>query len=204
MLALNLLIAQNETKFKRFSFETGVFIPINNLNTKLDVSPQFGFWYLTKVDHDDVLELGFLVTIPQGKEKFNWTGEDSIYQVKAKDIEFKVGAKMNKIYNTRRFIKSSSFAWTSGFGVSVLAFEDKENPNNDTGTYTNEKGEKYSVIDWNLKGLTSFYLSQGIGLQTNRFEVNLNYYYVPYNYFSDKIESDFGAHSLSFTMHYKL
>lgn len=193
----------NNSKFKHYKFETGILIPIDNLKSKIGVSSQFGFWYRKLQENNDILDLGFQITIPNVKDNFAFKGEDSIFQVKAKGFEFKLGTRMNKLYSINSNKKETVLEWSSGFGLSVFMFEDKENPEDSSGYKIDKNGNRVYVIDTNTKGLTSLYLSQGLSFTSTNWGINLIYNFVPYHWFSKRIDSDFGKSSLSFNTSFK-
>lgn len=186
-------------KMKHFKFETGILIPLDNLKSKIGVSTVFGFWYRNRFENNDLLDLGLQISIPNVKNSFEFKGKDSTFQVRAKGFEFKLGTRVNKVYNLNLTSKKTNLEWSSGFGVSVFMFEDKENPEDSSGYFTDKDGKRSYNVDTNTKGLTSLYLSQGIGFTTQNFGFNLVYNFIPYNWFSKRIESDFGKSSLFVT-----
>lgn len=113
------------------------------------------------------------------------------------------GCRMNKLYPVELFHKKTTFEWSSSLGVSFFAFEDKENPEDSSGYSTNSNGEKVYNIDTNTKDLTCLFIAQGIGLNAQKYGVQMTYSFTPYSWFSKRIDSDFGNSSLSLSIYYK-
>lgn len=195
---------KDTTKYERYKFETGILIPFGNLQSKIDVSQQYGFWYRTRIEHNDLLDLGFNIVVPTIKNSFVYRGKDSVFNVKPKGISVMVAFRMNKLYGFNIFQKNATVEWSSTFGASFFSFEDKENPENDSGYYTDENGNLTYRIDTNTKALSCLYAAQGVSLTSSRIGVQVTYNFTPYNWFSKRIDGDFGKSSLSLQFSYKL
>lgn len=190
-------LVKDTIKYKRFKIESGVVIPLGNLKDKIGVSNQIGFWYRTRIEHNDIMDLGMNIVLPNVENSFKYKGNDSIFNVKAKGITIMIGCRMNKSYPLNIFNKKRTFEWRSTFGASFFSFEDKENPEDESGFYTDENGNQYYRIDTNTKTLSCFYLAQGIGLSSNKLGFHIDFNYTPYDLFSKRIEKGFGNCSLT-------
>ena len=195
---------KDTTKYKRFKIECGMFIPIGNLKDKIGVSSQTGFWYRTRIEHNDMMDFGINIIVPNIENSFAYQGKDSIYNVKAKGVTIMLGCRMNKNYPVTIFNKKQTFEWSSTFGASFFSFEDKENPQDESGFYTDENGNQVYRIDTNTKALSCVYLAQGIGLSSNRLGFHIDYNYTPYDLFSKRIQKGFGNSSLTMSLSWKL
>ena len=194
---------KDTTKYERYKFETGILIPLGNLQSKIDVSQQYGFWYRTRIEHNDLLDLGFNIVVPTIKNSFVYRGKDSVFNVKPKGISVMVAFRMNKLYGFTIFQKSATIEWSSTFGASFFSFEDKENPEDESGYYTDENGNLTYRIDTNTKALSCLYAAQGVSITSNRIGIQVIYNFTPYNWFSKSIYNDFGKSSLSLQFSYK-
>lgn len=192
----------DSTQFEHNKFEAGYFFPLGNLKTKIGISDQYGFWYRSRIEHNDLLDVGCNIIIPNIKNTFVYQGQDSIFNVKAKGITIMIGCRVNKLYPIVN--KKAILEWSSGFGASFFSFEDKEHPEDTSGYYEDEDGNKSYHIDTNTKSLNSLYVSQGIVLTSKKIGVQINYNFIPYNWFTKRIENDFGKSSLSLFLSYKL
>ena len=114
------------------------------------------------------------------------------------------GCRMNKNYPVTIFKRTKTLEWSSTFGGSFFSFEDKENPENESGWQTDENGNQVYNIDTNTKALSCLYLAQGIGLSSKRLGIRIDYNYTPYNLFSKRIEKSFGNSSLTMSLNLKL
>lgn len=208
-LFLNLTVNAQEfvkdtTKYKRFKIEFGIFIPMGNLNNKIGVSKKTGLWYRTRIEHNDMMDLGINIIVPNVENSFVYQGNDSIYNVKAKGVTVMIGCRMNKNYPVTIFNRKRNFEWSSTIGGSFFSFEDKEKPQDDSGFYTDENGNQVYRIDTNTKALSCLYLAQGIGLSSNRIDFHIDYNYTPYDLFSKRIKKGFGNSSLTMSLSLKL
>ena len=196
-------VIKDKEKMERFQFEGGLFIPQGNLKSKIGVSQQYSFWYRTKVEHNDMMDFGISLIVPRVNESFVYRGKDSIFNVKAKGISIMLGCRMNKEYPIRVFTKKLNLELSSTFGASFFSFEDKENPEDTSGYYADPDGTKAYHVDTNTKALSALYMAQGIGLTANGVGIHLDYNFIPYSWFTKRIDNDFGKSSLSMVVNYK-
>lgn len=195
---------KDTTKYKRLKIESGILIPMGNLKDKIGVSSQTALWYRTRIDHNDMMDFGINIIVPNVQNSFAYQGKDSLYIVKAKGVTVMLGCRMNKHYPVTIFNRKKTFEWSSTFGGSFFSFEDKENPEDESGYYTDENGNEYYRIDTNTKALSCVYLAQGIGLSSNRLDFHIDYNYTPYDLFSKRIQKGFGNSSLTMSLSWKL
>jgi hypothetical protein len=195
---------KDTTKYPRIKIESGMFIPIGNLKDKIGVSSQTGFWYRTRIDHNDMMDLGVNIVIPKAENSFAYQGKDSVYNVKAKGVTIMIACRMNKNYPVTIFNRKKNFEWSSTFGGSFFSFEDKEHPEDESGWYINDNGDRTYRFDTNTKSLNCLYLAQGIGLSSNRLGIHIDYNYTPYDLFSKRVEKGFGNSSLTMSLSLRL
>lgn len=194
-------VLKDSTTMNRFKFEAGFVVPIGNLKEKIGVSQIYNFSYSIKIEKNDILDIGISVIVPKVENAFNFTENDSVYSVKNKAVNVMFGCKIHKQY----FInKNTSFEWISGLGVSIFSFEDKINPQDDSGYYIDENGERKYRIDTNTKGLTAMYIAQGVGFNYNNVGVECMYNFAPYYWFQKKIDPDFGNSSLCLNLYFRI
>ena len=197
-------IKAQESKIESVKFETGIQVPLGNLATKYELSEEFGVYYRTKLPFNDILDLGVKFYFPNVKYDFTYYAKDSTYSTKVKDINFTILGKVNKHYNFKLLKKDFVLEWTSGFGFNFLMFTDKEKLATKPTWETDENGDNVWNLNSDAKSLTSFYFSQGIGINRNRLGVSAYYNFIPYNWFTKRIEKNFGNSSLSFALTYKI
>ena len=194
--------AQDSLKIERYKMEAGIYIPLDNLADKIGVSSQIGFWYRRPIKYNDILEIGFNMVVPNVRNNFNYKSNDSIYSVKSKGINLFVGCRINKHYYFLTNASDQYLEWISSIGLHFFSFEDKENPGDNSGYYTNEKGEKIYRIDTNTKSLMCVGIEQGFGFNFKQFGLKTLYRFTPYNWFTHKIEKGFGMSALSISVTY--
>lgn len=195
---------KDTTKYEHFKFEAGILVPLGNLKSKINVSQQYGFWYRTRIEHNDLLDLGFNIVVPTVNNSFVYRGKDSVFDVKPRGIGVMVGFRFNKLYSLNLLKKKATVEWGSTYGASFFSFEDKENPENTSGYYADENGSYSYHIDTNTKALSCLYASQSISFTSNNIGVQVSYNFTPYNWFTKRIDNDFGKNSLSFQLSYKM
>jgi hypothetical protein len=195
---------KDTTKYPRVRIESGMFIPVGNLKDKIGVCSQTGIWYRTRIDHNDMMDLGINVIIPNAENSFVYKGQDSIYNVKAKGLTIMLGCRMNKHYQVTIFSRKKTLEWSSTFGGSFFSFEDKEHPEDESGWHTDGNGNQVYNIDTNTKMLNCLYLAQGIGMSSKRIGIHIDYNYTPYDLFSKRVEKGFGNSSLTMSLNLKL
>lgn len=197
-------IVKEEKKYERFKLESGIVIPMGNLKDKIGVSSQIAFWYRNRIEHDDMMDFGLNIIFPNVENSFVYQGSDSVYNVKAKGLTLMIGCRMNKNYPVTIFNRKKNFEWSSTFGASFFSFEDKENPQDESGFYTDENGNQVYRIDTNIKALSCLYFAQGIGLSSDRIGFHIDYNYTPYDLFSKRVKKGFGNSSLTMSLSLKL
>lgn len=196
--------AKDTLPYERYKIEAGVVMPLGNLKKTIGVSQSYGFWYRTRVEHNDLLDLGLTIVVPTIKESFVYQGKDSLFNVKAKAVTVMASLRMNKIYPVRFLRQKANFEWSSSVGGSFYSFEDKENPEDESGYYEEEDGTIVYRIDTNTKALSCIYMGQGIGFTSKKVGVQVVYNFTPYHWFTKRIENDFGTSALSVTMSFKM
>ena len=195
----------NDTsKYEQYKIEAGILVPLGNLKSKIGISQQYGFWYRTRIEHNDLMDLGFNIVVPTAENSFAYTGKDSVFDVKARGLGIMMGCRMNKLYSFNLLQKKATIEWNSTFGASFFLFQDKENPEDTSGYYADENGDKSYHIDTNTKSLSSLFVAQGICFTSKNIGIQVNYNFIPYSWFTKRIDNDFGKSSMSIFLNYKL
>lgn len=187
----------DSTKMERIRVEGGLFVPLGNLSNKMGVSKEIGVYYRLKMPHNDIADLGFKFYFPENNKDFTYYGRDSTYVTQSKSFGLIALMKINKQYEFHVFNKEFTFEYASGYGINFFVFDNKEIENKGTESYTDENGNLVYKITTDLKALMSPLLSQGIGFTRKRLGVHFYYNFTPYNWFSKRIEKNFGNSSFS-------
>lgn len=190
--------AQQPTKdsvnYERFIAEAGIRIPLAKLSDKIGPSPEFGFWYRSRIPNNDRVDVGFTLYAPTNRREFNYMGDKATYSVKPAAVSGMVGIRFNKLYalGGNRFDKT--IEWSTTAGYAFFMYNDKEFSigRNGQDVYTNV-----------AKALSTFQLGQGVKFSLNNIGLQLHYNYVPYGLFSNHVSNDFGSHSLTVGVFYK-
>lgn len=194
----------DSTEISRIRVEGGLFLPLGHLSNKMGVSKEIGVYYRLKMPHNDITDLGFKFYFPENNQDFTYYGRDSTYVTQSKSFGIIALMKINKEYSFHAFTKEFTFEYASGFGINFFLFDNKEIKNTGTETYTDEQGNLVYKITTDLKALMSPLLSQGIGFRRKRVGMHFQYNFIPYNWFSKRIEKNFGNSFLSFGINYHL
>lgn len=191
-------LKNDTTAVDRYNFEAGVFVPMGNLKEKIGLSQIYSFYYSKRIEHKDILDLGFSIIVPKVENAFNYRENDSVYRVKSRGVNIMLACRIQKQYA----VKNIKIQWISILGLSFFNFEDKINPQDDSGYYTNNSGQNEYRYDTNIKGLTSFFIGQGIGFKYKKIGFSASYNFTPYYWFQKKIDPNFGNSSLIFSVSY--
>ncbi len=204
----------DSTKYERFKIEYGMLIPIGNLKEKFETSHEVGFWYRTRIAHNDLMDFGIKLNLLSNPKKFNYNGNDSIFQVKPKGLNGMIGLKMNKLHDLKFLNSKITLEWSSSIGYSFFVFDDvegrlydKNNPPTqaeiEAQNEEDRKNNTYRIKNTYTKALSSLYLGQGITINYKYFGLQCQYNFTPYSWFSKRIDSDFGNSSISLGAFYK-
>lgn len=197
----------DSTKYERFKIDYGMLIPLGNLKDKFDASHEIGFWYSTRIVHNDIMDFGLTLNLPSNAKRFNYYGNDSIFRVKTKGLNGTVGIRINKLYKLNQKL---TLSWNSSIGYSFFIFDDlegrlydKQNPQSEQQSEQDEQGNVVKIKTYS-KALSSSCLGQGLAISYKQIGFQCNYNFTPYNWFSKRIDADFGTSSLSLSLFYKL
>ena len=192
------------TRYKRCKIEYGMLIPLGNLKTKFETSHELGFWFRTRIAHNDMMDFGFRLNLPSNPKEFNYQGNDSIFKLKTKGLNGVVGIRMNKIVHLNKDI---SLEWSTSIGYCFFIFDDlegrlydKRNPPSPEQIENDKKNKALFSSDNYSKALSSLYLGQGFTLNYKLVGLHCNYNFTPYSWFLNRIDKDFGASSLSINL----
>lgn len=183
--------------YERFIVEAGARVPLDKMEDKIDVSPEFGFWFRSRMDDRDMLDIGGSFYIPTNRREFDYTTPDSIFSVKAKGVSGMAGFRVSKVYTVGFNL---SVEWLSTFGYAFFVYDDKE------ARYLHKiHPEDFKDSDNHsfTKAFSTFHIGQGVRLNYANVGLQANYNYTPYGLFTDYVPSNFGSHSLTVGIIYR-
>jgi hypothetical protein len=199
-------IAQvNDTvPYKRFLAEAGVRVPLGRLTEKMGPSPEFGLWYRTRIEHNDMLDLGISLYAPQGVKQFDYTEADSLYRSKAQGLSGMAGLRFCKSYHVPgRY--NNSIEWVSSFGWGFFTYHDTPGETRPKSRPDRKPRNEYEInIETHTKSFSTIAVGQGIRYNIANFGLQAHYNYSPYGLFSGHVPKDFGSHSISIGICYRL
>jgi len=191
--------AQEPTKdsvnYERFIAEAGIRIPLAKMADKIGPSPEFGFWFRSRIPNNDWVDVGFSLCTPTNRREFIYMGDKATYTVKPAAVSGMVGVRFNKIYalGGNRFKKTLEWSTTAGYAFFMYSDKEFNIGRNGQDAYTNTVA----------KALSTFQLGQGVMFSLNNLGLQLHYNYTPYGLFSNHVSNDFGSHSLTVGVFYK-
>lgn len=194
----------DSTRIERIRVEGGLFVPLGNLSNKMGVSKEIGVYYRFKMPHNDIADLGFKFYFPENNQDFTYYGRDSTYVTQSKSFGLIALMKINKQYPIIVFNNEINFEYSSGIGINFFLFDNQEMKEKGWETITDEDGNKSYKLNTDIKALMSPYFSQSIGLSKKRIGIGFQYNFIPFNWFTKRIEGSFGNSGFSVLLSYKL
>jgi hypothetical protein len=176
--------------YERIYVEAGFIQPLGNLSNKFEMSPSFGFWFRTKMFHEDFIDFGFNFFIPNNPVEPNFKYRDSVVKYESKYFGINIGTRFSKVISLSNKSTSFNSEWNSGIGLALNVYDAPDNLQFRDGEHTSEV-------------LTTFYLSQGIKLNYKNVGLQCHYQWSPYGLFNEKLEKNFGSQSLMFGIVYR-
>ena len=203
LCSLTALSQTDTTFYKRYNVELGVRVPLGNLAAKMGTSPELGFWYRTRIEHNDMLDFGITLYLPQKRERFDYVAPDSLYRVKAEGVSGMVGMRFCKVLKLPgRYDKS--LEWVTSYGWAFFTYHDTPAELHDERNPDPEpRAEGEIVMNTHTKSFSTFHVGQGLRFNFHNFGLLAQYSYSPYGIFSDHVPKDFGSHSLSLSLIYQ-
>ena len=195
------LMATDTTYYPKCIIEEGLHIPLGRLADKIGPSPEIGLWRRNRIVNNDMLDVGFTLYMPMQKKEFDYKTPDSVYRVKAKGVSGMVGVRMCKIYTIGGKSVPKKMEWVSSFGYAFFIYHDKEAQHlHETypEDYKDSKNSSYT------KAFSTFHIGQGIRVDIANVAVQLHYNYTPYGLLTTSVPNNFGSHSLTAGLLFKL
>ncbi|MES2484723.1 MAG: hypothetical protein V4581_02090 [Bacteroidota bacterium] len=186
------------TAYPRLVIETGLRIPVGNLADKVGTSAEFGAWWRTRIAHNNMLDAGFSLYVPQNPQDFSYRFEGADYTTKAIGVSGMVGVRLCKVYSlgTR-----SSVEWISSYGYAFFTYYDEAKDQAEAaqpGRKTLEDDNTHTIeIDTYARGFSTFHIGQGVRLNIGRLSFYGSYNFTPYGLLSSYVPDNFGSHSIS-------
>ncbi|ALM48661.1 hypothetical protein AMR72_07005 [Flavobacterium psychrophilum] len=176
--------------YERVLIEAGMRVPLDKLGDKISISPEVGMWFRSRLRNGDLVDVGGSIYVPSAAKYFDYEDRGAVYQVKPTGVSGMAGVRLNKVYALESIRYKKSIDWISSFGYAWFSYRDNYAPNT-------------SQENSSLKAFSTFHLGQGVRFNIDNIGFQLSYNYTPYGQFSKHVQSDFGAHSLSFGINYR-
>ena len=186
----------NTIPYQRILIEAGVHIPFGKLADKIGAGPEFGIWYRSRMLNNDFIDVGISLYIPGNRRGFDYQDEGSNYKVKPAEVSGMVGVRMNKPYRLGDVNSKKTLEWSTTGGYAFFMYNDKK--------VRSGNGSTRNDVVGNTKALSTFQIGQGIKFTNNNLGIQLNYNYTPYGLLSRHVPDNFGSHSFTISVFYKL
>lgn len=175
------------------SIETGAYMPLKTLRNAMKTSPYLSVSAGIKLTDTWRLDPKFTLFFPQSNERVTVFGKDSLVKGRINSVSGHLGASINRVerVGSRTFLEARV-----GTGFSFLQTDsEKENVPEDSND--------------NYYGSETIFLNAGLGIKVFAFKssyigLEVNYYFTPYNLFSQNFKSSFGNQALSIGVSYGL
>ncbi|AEE18515.1 hypothetical protein [Dokdonia sp. 4H-3-7-5] len=175
------------------SLSVGKYVPLSNLKTAFNTSPYLGIVGGIKLDDKWRLDPSLTLFFPQSNERVFIIASDSLVLGRVNTLSGHLGGSINRVEKVgrRTFIEARV-----GAGFSFLQTDTKKQ---DVSEDSND----------NYYGSETVFLNAGLGVTVFAFEqsyvgLTMNYYFTPYNLFSQNFNSSFGNQAISIGITYGL
>jgi hypothetical protein len=165
-------------------FDTGAFIPLDNLKNTLGVSPHIGFYFGFPLAEKYRIDLGVSLFIPVNSNELEYLLPNATLTGKA-SLSGTMG-----IWAGRTDLLKKCWTIDSRFGTGIGMLN----------TNISKNRPKHENIDW--YSADTFFISTGIGMRKGSIGLSLNYFFVPYNAFKKNFKADFGSQYLTISTYY--
>jgi len=183
--------------FKQVVVEGGVTIPIGKLSNMMNVSPNVGFWYRIPKENNIIQNIGFSINFPKS-QNFNYVNDN--YTTEIKSFSGLLGVKMDKLFWINEQ-KHRNLEWSSVIGYGFYFFDDVR-ARAEYATWSASKKDQEDKPAF-IKPFSTVHLAQGFKINLKNFGIYTRYNYAPYSIFTDIIDNNFGAHSVSVGFYYR-
>ena len=175
------------------TLSVGAYVPVSNLKKAINTSSYLSIIGGIKLDDKWRLDPSLTLFFPQSNERVFIMASDSVVKGRVNTLSGHLGASINRVekIGSRTFIEARV-----GTGFSFLQTDTKKQ---DVPEDSND----------NFYGSETIFLSAGLGITVFAFEhsyigLTMNYYFTPYNLFSQNFHSSFGNQAMSIGITYGL
>ena len=195
----------DSTSYHRFVAEAGLRVPLGNLADKTGPSAEFGVWWCTRIAHNDMMDWGFSLYIPQNPQDFTYRFRGAEYTTKAIGMSGMVGVRFCKVYSLGA---RSSIEWVSSYGYAFFTYYDEAKDQAEAtqpGRKTMQDDNTQTIeIDSYGRAFSTFHVGQGVRLNVGRVSIYGSYNFTPYGLLSSYVPDNFGSHSISASVQFKI
>jgi len=161
-----------------FSIDINSFMPLGNLKESLDQSLGIGFYFGVPVNKKIRIDLGVSLFFPKTKQNIIYINNDQILEGGA-STSGTLG-----IWATHMTPIGKSLNWEKRIGLGVGSFQ------------TDIKTGKPKEENDSVYGVETISFSIGTGIRARVFSrsigIKADYFFVPYNLFKERFQSNFG------------
>lgn len=179
--------------FRRMYFEVGLMKPQGNLSDKFDESCNLGVWFRNRISKNQFIDVGVEVNLLVKPREVGYNFNDSIVKFESSKSGLKIGFRYSGIIPLGQNNSDFNIETNTGIGWSALYYSIPDHYDEHLSDRLDKKTNLHTI-----------FLSQTIKFNVYDFGVFCSYYYAPYTMFTKGYENQFGAHSISFGIVYRL
>lgn len=176
--------------YERVYVEAGFLQPIGKLSKQFEIAPSFGFWFRSRIEKENFVDLGFNFFIPKNPIEPKFRYRNTAVNYKSDHFAINIGTRFAKVIPMSKTSENSNVEWNSGIGIAL-------------NFYSAPDELEFAEQEYTEEVLTTFYLSQGIKVNYKNVGLQCHYNWSPYGLFNEKLEKGFGSHSLMFGIVYR-
>lgn len=197
IMPLELFAQSPDNVFQYVEVEGGITVPIGKLTNSMNAAPNIGLWVRKPQAQNSVWAYGFSINFPK-RTPLQYVNAD--FETETKSFAGMIGLRLDKIYPAHR-AKNTDLIWSSSFGYGFYFFDDVRARAEYDNLPPSKKNEDEKPIF--IRPFSTIYVGQGLQLRVRNFGVQARYNYTPYALFTDIIDQNFGAHSVSLGVFYR-
>lgn len=117
----------SDADYERIYVEAGIFQPLGKLSNQFEASPSFGFWFRSKIQKNDFLDLGFNFFIPKNPVQPLFKYRDTEVNYKSKYFGANIGTRFARVFPISKKSSAFNLEWSSGLGVALNVYSAPNN-----------------------------------------------------------------------------
>lgn len=183
----------SETLGPSIRLETGLYLPLADFKNSIDTSPTFSIIGGIPLDQHWRIDPALIFFLPQSSNEITINGDAGRIQGRINTLSGHLGANINRVKKIGSRVLLEVRAGT-GFSFIQTDTKKKNVPKDSNDLYY---------------GSETLFLQSGLGLKVKAFKysyigLEFNYYFTPYNLFSQRFTHSIGNQAISIGVSYGL